>query len=106
MELRAASGARTTLADQVRQDRVTRAPLVREHSRADQSAVTLGNTDGEIAGPTIPPDGDGRDPPTQGELQALRDKCEELADGVRALPALVHAPRGAFVTADLIKGGA
>jgi hypothetical protein len=35
------------------------------------------------------------DPPTQAEVQALRDKCEELADDVRALPGLVHALRGA-----------
>jgi len=30
---------------------------------------------------------------TQAEVQALRDKCEELADDVRALTALVHALR-------------
>ena len=49
---------------------------------ADQAAVTLGNTDGEIAGLTI------SDPPTQAEVQALRDKAEQLADDVRALSAL------------------
>jgi len=35
--------------------------------------VTLDNTDGEIGGLTI------SDPPTQAEVQALRDQCEELA---------------------------
>ncbi len=35
---------------------------------ADQAVVTLGNTDGEIGGLTI------SDPPTQTEVQALRDK--------------------------------
>jgi hypothetical protein len=68
-------------------------------SGADQSAVTLGNADGEIGGLTI------SDPPTQAELQALRDKCEELADDVRALSALVHALRGALVAVGVVKGG-
>lgn len=47
-------------------------------SGADPAAATLGNTDGEIGGLTI------SDPPTQAEVQALRDKCEELADDVRS----------------------
>jgi hypothetical protein len=51
--------------------------------------VTLGNVDGEIAGLTI------SDPPTQAEVQALRDKAEELADDVRALAVLVDAMREA-----------
>jgi len=55
---------------------------------ARTSAITLGNTDGEIGGLTIPPDG--RDPPAQAEVQALRDTCEELADDVQALSATVH----------------
>ena len=54
--------------------------------------------DGEIAGLTI------SDPPTQAEIQALRDKCEELADDVRALSVLVHALRGASVAVGIIKG--
>jgi hypothetical protein len=62
-------------------------PVV-QPSGADQAAVTLGNTDGEIGGLTI------SDPPTQAEVQALRDKCEELADDVRALSTLVHGPAG------------
>ena len=49
---------------------------------ADTTGVTLGNADGEIAGLTI------SDSPTQAEVQALRDACEELADDVRALSAL------------------
>lgn len=73
---------------------------VAQPSGADQAAVTLGNTDGEIAGLSI------SDPPTQAEVQALRDKCEELADDVRALSALVHALRSALLNAGLIKGGA
>jgi hypothetical protein len=69
-------------------------------SRPGQAAVTLGNTDDEIGGLTI------SDPPTQAEVQALRDKCEELADDVRALSTLVHALRAALVSEGLIKGGA
>ena len=66
---------------------------------ANQAAVTLGNIDGEIGGLTI------TDPPTQAEVQALRDKCEELADDVRALATLVHALRGALVAVGVVKGG-
>jgi hypothetical protein len=73
-------------------------PVV-QPSGAAQAAVTLGNTDGEIGGLTI------SDPPTQAEVQALRDKCEELADDVRALSALVHALRGALVAVGVVKGG-
>lgn len=73
-------------------------PVV-QPSAADQAAVTLGNTDGEIGGLTI------SDPPTQAEVQALRDKCEELADDVRALSTLVHGLRAALVAEGLIKGG-
>ncbi|MBN2505761.1 MAG: hypothetical protein JXQ71_03600 [Verrucomicrobia bacterium] len=72
-------------------------------SGAEQAAVTLGNTDREIASLTIPRL---RDPPTQSELQALRDKCEGLADDVRALCALVHALRGGLVAVGVLKGGA
>ncbi|HXJ71803.1 MAG TPA: hypothetical protein VNM37_03080, partial [Candidatus Dormibacteraeota bacterium] len=70
-------------------------PVV-QPSGADQVAVNLGNTDGEIGGLTI------SDPPTQAEVQALRDKCEELADDVRALSTLVHAMRSALVAEGLI----
>jgi hypothetical protein len=51
---------------------------VPQPSGAGQAAVTLENSDGEIAGISI------SDPPTQAEVQALRDKCEELADDVKA----------------------
>jgi hypothetical protein len=62
--------------------------------------VTLGNTDGEIGGLTI------SDPPAQAEVQALRDKAEELTDDVRALSAFVHALRGgALVAVGCVKGG-
>jgi hypothetical protein len=74
-------------------------PVV-QPSGADQAAVTIGNADGEIGGLTI------SDPPSQAEVQALRDKCEELADDVRALSALVHALRGALLTVGMVKGGA
>jgi hypothetical protein len=63
---------------------------VAQPSGAVQAAVTLQNL-GAIGGLTI------SDPPTQVEVQALRDKCEELADDVRALSALAHALRGALV---------
>jgi hypothetical protein len=73
---------------------------VTQPSGTSQAAVTLGNVDGEIGGLTI------SDPPTQAEVQALRDKCEELADDLRALSALVHALRGALVAVGVVKGGA
>jgi hypothetical protein len=62
--------------------------------------VTLQNVDGEIGGLSI------SDPPTQAQVQALRDRCEEVADDVRALSTLVHALRGALVAVGVIKGGA
>ena len=71
---------------------------VAQPSGADQAAVTLGNTGGEIGVLTI------SDPPTHAEVQALRDKCEELADDVRALSTLAHALRGALVAVGVIKG--
>ena len=74
-------------------------PIV-QPSGAEQAAVTLGNTDGAIGGLTV------SDPPTQAEVQALRDKGEELADDVRALSTLVHALRGALVALGGVKGGA
>jgi len=60
----------------------------------------LGNTDGEIGGLTV------SDPPTQAEVQALRDKAEELADDVRALSTLIHSLRTALVTEGVVKGSA
>lgn len=52
---------------------------------AAQQSVDHGNTDGEIGGLTISGSYD------QGEVQALRDKCEELADDVRSLRAALLA---------------
>ena len=72
-------------------------PVV-QPSGAGQAAVTLGDADGEIGGLTI------SDPPTQAEVQAVRDACEELADDVRALSTLVHALRTALVNSGLING--
>ena len=46
-----------------------------------KTTVTLGNTDNEIGGLAIGATY------SQAEVQALRDKCEELADDVRALKA-------------------
>jgi len=62
--------------------------------------VTLGNVDGEIGALLI------SDPPTQAEVQALRDKAEELADDLRNLSTLIHSLRTAMVAEGLIKGGA
>jgi anti-sigma factor RsiW len=68
-------------------------------SGADQAATTLGKVDGEIGELTI------SDPPTQAEVQALLEACEELADDVRALATLVHALRRALVGVWALKGG-
>lgn len=67
---------------------------------AAQAAVTLGNTNNEISGLTF------SNPPTQAECEALRDKCEELADDVRNLSALIHALRTAGMLQGIWKGGA
>jgi hypothetical protein len=75
-------------------------PPVTQPAGASQAAVTLGNADGEIGSLTI------SDPPTQAEVQALRDKAEELADDVRALSTLVHAMRAALVAVGVLKGSA
>jgi hypothetical protein len=56
--------------------------------------------DGEIAGLTI------SDPPTQAEVQALRDACEELAGDVRNLSTLIHSLRTALVGEGLAEGTA
>jgi hypothetical protein len=42
---------------------------------------------------------------SQAEVQVLRDRCEELADDVRAEAALVNALRTALVSTGLMKGG-
>lgn len=73
---------------------------VAQPAGAAQAAVTLGNTDAEIGGLTI------GGSYSQAEMQALRDKCEELADDVRALSALIHALRSALVSLGAIKGAA
>jgi len=69
-------------------------------AHADQAVVTMGNTNGEISGLTI------SNPPTQAEVTALRDACEELADDVRAVLVLLHALRSAGVTIGYWKGAA
>jgi hypothetical protein len=75
------------------------APIV-QPAGAAQAAVVLGNVDNAIGALTI------SDPPTQAEVQALRDECETLADDVRALSALIHAIRTAGVDTGSIKGSA
>ena len=50
-----------------------------------KTTVTLGNTDNEIGGLAISATY------SQVEVQALRDKCEELADDVRALKAALSS---------------
>mgnify|MGYP003589321160 CR=1 FL=1 len=50
-----------------------------------KNTITLGNTDNEIGGLTISA------AYSQAEVQALRDKCEELADDVRALKAALSS---------------
>ena len=67
---------------------------------AGQAATVMGNADNEIGGLTI------GGTYTQAEVVALRDRCEELADDVRALHTLVHALRTALVNAGIIKGAA
>lgn len=71
-----------------------------EQAHADQAAVTLGNTNAEIGGLTISAAYD------QSEVQALRDKCEELADDVRALSTLLHQIRTDLIAFGAIKGSA
>ena len=56
-------------------------------------------------GLSVPADLAVLDPPTQAEVQAFRDKCEELADDVRALSKLVDAVLGAVVALGMVKGG-
>lgn len=71
-----------------------------ETSHANQAAVTLGNTNSEIGGLTIGA------VYAQAEVVALRDKCEELADDVRALSVLLHQIRTDLITFGVIKGSA
>jgi hypothetical protein len=75
-------------------------PIV-QSAGAGQAAETLGNTDNAIGGLSIGATY------SQAEVQALREKCEQLADDVRALSTLIHALRTALlVNAGLIKGAA
>jgi hypothetical protein len=69
-------------------------------ANANQAAVTLGNTNSEIGGLTISA------AYSQVEVQALRDKCEELADDVRALSVLLHQIRTDLISFGAIKGSA
>ena len=73
---------------------------ITQPSGAGQAAVTLGNTDNEIGGLTISA------AYSQSEIQALRDKTEELADDVRNLSTLIHALRTAGVNFGIWKGAA
>ncbi len=71
-----------------------------EQASANQAAVTLGNANAEIGGLTISA------AYSQSEVEALRDKCEELADDVRALSTLLHQIRTDLITFGAIKGAA
>jgi hypothetical protein len=51
------------------------------------NAVTVGNTNSEISGLTF------SSTVAQGECEALRDKCEELGDDVRAIYAALQAAK-------------
>jgi hypothetical protein len=65
----------------------------------EEENISLPNHIPEIGGLTI------SDPPTQAEVQALRDKAEELADDVRALSTLVHAQRGRWCRSGSVRVG-
>jgi hypothetical protein len=67
-------------------------------ANANQAVVTLGNTNSEIGGLTISA------AYSQAEVTALRDKCEELADDVRALSVLLHQIRTDLIAFGAIKG--
>ncbi len=74
-------------------------PVIQQ-AGGSQAAVTLGNADNEIGGLAI------GGSYSQSEVQALRDKTEELADDMRGLSTLLHAIRSALVTLGIIKGSA
>ncbi len=76
------------------------AAAIVQPSGAGEAAVTLGNTDGAIGGLSIGA------AYSQAEVQALRDKCEQLADDAWALSPLIHGLRTALLNAGLVKGGA
>jgi len=40
----------------------------------------------------------------QAEVQALRDKCEELADDVRPFSTLLHSLRTGLISGSAVKG--
>lgn len=69
-------------------------------AHADQAIITLGNTDNEIGGLMMGATY------SQAEVQALRDKCEELADDVRAISILLHRVRTDLIAFGVIKGAA
>lgn len=73
---------------------------VAQTASADQAATVMGNANSEISGLTFSAT------VVQAEAEALRDKCEELADDVRALHTLVHALRTALINHGIIKGSA
>lgn len=77
------------------------APAVAQPADAAQTTVVPGNANDEIANLTFTALG-----PTQAECEALRDKCEELGDDVRALAMLANRLRADLVTLGLIKGSA
>ncbi len=71
-----------------------------EIAGASQAATVMGNADAEIGGLPIGA------LYSQSEVQALRDRCEELADDVRNIHTLLHALRDAGISLDIWKGAA
>ena len=67
---------------------------------ADQAVVAMNITNGEFTALTIP------DAYATGEFTTFRDKCEQLADDVRAHETLLNSLRAALVGAGIIKGSA
>lgn len=74
--------------------------VLQQIASADQAAPTLGNANGAIGGLTI------SNPPTQAEVQALRNACETLADDLRAMNTQLQAYKYVLDTAGLSKGSA
>jgi hypothetical protein len=83
-----------------RQNRVLRGNALHPANRGRPGCRDPREHDGKIAGLTI------SDPPTQAQVQALRDKCEDLADDVRTVSTLVQTLRAALVAIGVVKGGA
>lgn len=76
------------------------AAAVTQPAATEQNPTSPTTTIGDIAAVSI------SDPPTQTEMQNLRDKCESLAGDFRADHVLLLAIRAALVNLGLIRGSA